>query len=172
MTTAWHGKVFALLALCERNSLVTNGVLSQRANSSLKAIWCGALMLFVVTLNEFLNKQSSYGWFETQWRWCDVIVMRCSWSQCVLCWCWPLLSFGLTYLPPGQNGHHFADDVFRSIFVNEKFCILVKISLKFVPKGPIDNNPAQVQIMVWCRLGDKPLSEPMLTWFTDAYMRH
>ena len=26
--------------------------------------------------------------------------------------------------------------------------------------------------MAWCRIGDKPLSEPMLTWFIDAYMRH
>ena len=42
---------------------------------------------------------------------------------------------------PGQNGHRFADDSFRCIFVNEKFCILIEISLKFVPKGPIDNNP-------------------------------
>ena len=38
--------------------------------------------------------------------------------------------------PPGQNGHHFAEDIFRCIFVNEKFYILIKISLKFVPKGP------------------------------------
>ena len=45
--------------------------------------------------------------------------------------------------PPGQNGHHFAD-VFKCIFMNEKFCISIKISLKFVPKGPIDNNPALV----------------------------
>ena len=37
-----------------------------------------------------------------------------------------------------------ADNVFKCIFVNEKFCILIKISLKFVPKGPIDNNPALV----------------------------
>ena len=37
-----------------------------------------------------------------------------------------------------------ADDVFKSIFLNEKFVILIKISLKFVPKGPIDNNPALV----------------------------
>ena len=27
---------------------------------------------------------------------------------------------------PGQNGHHFADDIFRCIFVNEKFCISLK----------------------------------------------
>ena len=46
--------------------------------------------------------------------------------------------------PPGQNGRHFADDIFRCNFVNEEFCILVKISLKFVPKGPIDNDQALV----------------------------
>ena len=53
--------------------------------------------------------------------------------------------------------------------MNDKFCILIKISLKFVPRGPIDNNLALVQIMAWRRIGDKPLSEPMLTQFTDAY---
>ena len=42
--------------------------------------------------------------------------------------------------PPGQNGRQFTHD----IFVNEKFCILIKISLKFVPKAPIDSNPALV----------------------------
>ena len=46
--------------------------------------------------------------------------------------------------PPGQNDHHFANDIFRCIFVNEKFCSLIKIPLKFVPMGPIDNNPALV----------------------------
>ena len=46
-----------------------------------------------------------------------------------------------------------------------------KIKLKFIPKGTIDNNPALVQIMAWRRIGDKPLSEPMLNRFTDAYMR-
>ena len=29
-----------------------------------------------------------------------------------------------------------------------------------------------VWIMAWRRIGDMPLSEPMLTRFTDAYMRH
>ena len=74
--------------------------------------------------------------------------------------------------PPGLNGLLFADNIFRYILVNEKFCILLEISLKFVPKGPIDNNPSLAQIMAWRRIGDKPLSEPMLTRFTDAYMRH
>ena len=31
-----------------------------------------------------------------------------------------------------------------------------------VPKGPINNIPALVQIMAWHRPGDKPLSEPMM----------
>ena len=42
------------------------------------------------------------------------------------------------------NGRHFADDMFRCIFVNEKFGILIKTPLKFVPKGLIDNNLALV----------------------------
>ena len=32
--------------------------------------------------------------------------------------------------PPGQDGRLFADDIFICIFVNEKFCNLIKISLK------------------------------------------
>ena len=45
---------------------------------------------------------------------------------------------------PAQNGLHFANDILSCIFVNEKFCILIKISLQFVPKGPINNKPALV----------------------------
>ena len=86
---------------------------------------------------------------------------------------WYLLVFtGLNSSPPGQNGRHFADDIFKCLFVNEKFCIMIKISLKFVPKGPNDNNPALVKILAWRRIGDKPLSEPMPTQFTNAYMGH
>ena len=36
----------------------------------------------------------------------------------------------------------------------------------------IDKNPALVKIMAWGRVREKPLSEPMLTRYTDAYMRH
>ena len=39
---------------------------------------------------------------------------------------------------------------------------IIKISLKFVPKGPINNIPALVQIMAWQRPGAKPFSEPMM----------
>ena len=64
-----------------------------------------------------------------------------------------------------------ADDIFKSNFLNENVRISIKISLKFVPKGPIDNKSTLVQVMAWRLTGDKPLPEPMLTQFTDAYMR-
>ena len=57
------------------------------------------------------------------------------------------------------NGRHFANDIFKCIFLNEYVRFLNKISLKFVPKGLMNNIPALVQIMAWHRLGDKPLSE-------------
>ena len=61
-----------------------------------------------------------------------------------------------------QNGRHFADDIFKYIFLNENVWILIKISLKFVPKGLMNNIPSLVQIMAWRRPGDKPLSELMM----------
>ena len=51
-------------------------------------------------------------------------------------------------IPSGQNGCHFADDSFMRIFMNEKFCISILISLRLVPKGPIGNKSALVQVMV------------------------
>ena len=65
-------------------------------------------------------------------------------------------------LRPRQDRHHFADDIFTCIFFNENCCILIKFSLKYVRKGPIDNNSVLVQIMTWRQSGDKPLSEPMM----------
>ena len=65
-------------------------------------------------------------------------------------------------LRPRWNRHHFADDIFKCILLNENMLNSIKISLKFIPKGPINNIPALVQIMAWRRPGDKPLSEPMV----------
>ena len=82
-----------------------------------------------------------------QWIFYDVDKTTCGW---------------LNSLRPRQNGRHFADDIFKCIFLNENVWIPIKISLKFVPKGPINNIPALVQIMAWRRPGGKPLSEPMM----------
>ena len=65
-------------------------------------------------------------------------------------------------LSPTQNCRNFEDDIFKCIFLNENVWIMLRISLKFVPKIPINNIPALVQIMAWSRPGDKPLSEPMM----------
>ena len=59
-------------------------------------------------------------------------------------------------LRPIQNGQHFADDIFKRIFLNENTSISTNISLKFVSEGRINNIPALVQII----------------WTNDAYMRH
>ena len=61
---------------------------------------------------------------------------------------------GMVHVPvnilrPRQNGRHCADDIFKRIFLNESVSIAIKISLKFVPNGPINNTPALVQIMAW-----------------------
>ena len=69
----------------------------------------------------------------------------------------------LTHLHLDKMAAILADDILKCIFLNEKFCILVRNSLKFVPKGPIDNKWALVQIMAWRRTGDKPIPGPMMT---------
>ena len=46
--------------------------------------------------------------------------------------------------------------------LSENIRLWIKISLKFVPKSPINDIAALVQIMGWCRPSDKPLSEPLM----------
>ena len=72
-------------------------------------------------------------------------------------------SYHFKTLRPRQHGRHFTDDTFKRIFLNENVIISIKISLKFVPKGPIKNIPVLVQIMAWRRPGDKLFSEAMMT---------
>ena len=55
-----------------------------------------------------------------------------------------LLLLCFNTLRPKQNGRYFADDIFKCIFFNENVWIPIKTSLKFVPKGPINNIPAVV----------------------------
>ena len=63
------------------------------------------------------------------------------------------------------------NDIFKFIF-NESVWISITISLKVIPKGPIDYKSALVKVVAWHRTGEKPLPESMLTQFTDAYIRH
>ena len=45
----------------------------------------------------------------------------------------------------------------------------MEIPVQFVP---IENKAALIQEMAWRRPCGKQLPEPMMTQFTDAYMRH
>ena len=70
-------------------------------------------------------------------------------------------------LPMSKHSTHWSRDkidvdIFKCILLNENVGIPIKISLKFVPKSRMNNNPALVQIMAWRWPGDKPLSEPMM----------
>ena len=46
------------------------------------------------------------------------------------------------------------------------YWISINISLKFVPRGPINNIPTLLQVMAWRRPSNKPLSEPMMVRLT------
>ena len=67
---------------------------------------------------------------------------------------------------PREHGRYFADDIFKSILMKESACILIQISLRYVPaRCPMDNKSTLVQI-----IGAKSLSEPIMAYFSDAYM--
>ena len=92
---------------------------------------------------------------------CDGLFVRITWGrlwEIVQRYCWAILT-------------HWDRDkmaaVSQTILSNtfswiKSIQISIKISLKFVPKIPINNIPALVQIMARRRPGAKPLSEPML----------
>ena len=64
-------------------------------------------------------------------------------------------------LRPKQNWRHFADEIFKCIFLNENVLVSLKISLKFVPKVPLNNIPGLVRIMAWHRQA--------IIWTNDGY---
>ena len=73
-----------------------------------------------------------------------------------------MMQYKVNTLRSRQNGHHFPVDTSKYIFFNVNIWISIKISLKFAPKGPINNIPSLVQIMACCHPGDKPLSVSMM----------
>ena len=164
-----------LVALCAGNSPVT-------VNSPLKGQWRGALMFSLICpwLNSWVNNHGA-GDLRRHHAFYDVTVMII--ITCILTIMndssvpkrlqaiiqsiyypihYPIDVYldtkGVNTLRPRQNGCHFPDN----IFLNENVWLLINISLKFVPKGPINNIPALVQIMDWRQPDDKALSEPMI----------
>ena len=66
---------------------------------------------------------------------------------------------------PRQNCRHFTDYILNIVLKED--CLYIQISLKIVSKGPIYNKPTLVQIMAWCWVGNKPLSDQ---WWPDLLM--
>ena len=58
------------------------------------------------------------------------------------------LIFRFDTLRPPENGRHFADCIFKFIFLYEDCFMSIQISPNLVPNDPINNKPALVQIMV------------------------
>ena len=57
----------------------------------------------------------------------------------------------LTHFPLNKMVASLTDNIFKCIFLNENHIIPIQISLKFIPRSPIDNKPALVQVMAWRR---------------------
>ena len=182
----WH--IYASLGLNELISSVTFLLIRQfyvkwpKRYSDTLGVWEALhshIQKFSITFPLFFlpEKANTYKFM----RWIKPRIIEyfvfCLWDACVFCrnhhWqqttqtCMfphPLsgLPLFIITLRLRQNGRFFADDIFRYIFLNENVWISIKISLKFVPNGLINNIPALVQTMAWRRLGNKPLSEAMM----------
>ena len=77
-------------------------------------------------------------------------------------WWYHRLSYRQPAAPITYWDDIFTDDIFKCIFMNENVWISLKISLTYVPKVRINNITSLVQILAWHRLGDMPLSEPIM----------
>ena len=80
--------------------------------------------------------------------------------------------FNVNTLRPRQNGHHFADNIFKCISLNEKK--ILNFKQNFTEICSLGSNwqfygSILVQIMACRRIGDKP-SESMLVCCTDAFI--
>ena len=148
ITMSCHRNAFHIMGLYEEKSLVNSGFPAQRVSNV--ELWC---FLWCQLEQPVEKKQSNYQGFEMLWNSCKVSG---------ICQSIHALIYQFNTLRSRKNGHHFADDIFNCIFLNENVWISIKISLKFVPKGEINNIPASVQIMAWRRPGDKTLSEPIM----------
>ena len=126
-------------------------------------------VLYKISNNWVIMAKVSFG----QMRFHKILVQDAFWRDILYMLCRFIFYLGTVVLdpariysrhhvkssPPAQNDSHFADDIYKYIFLNEKFYILIWISLKFIPKGPIDYMPPLVQVIAWCGTGDKPLPQ-------------
>ena len=74
----------------------------------------------------------------------------------------PVGLFVLTHWGRDKMAAIFQTTFFNAFSWMKMYEFRLTFSLKFVPRGPINNIPTLVQVMAWRRPGDKLLSEPMM----------
>ena len=57
---------------------------------------------------------------------------------------WQKHMFSFNTFRPRQNGRHFANDIFKWIFLNENIWIWINMSLKYDPDGQVEKIPSLV----------------------------
>ena len=105
---------------------------------------CGHFLAFVIKIQH-------RGYFLVKHRWILFVIHTFTqllrWKHCLTSLFFLLLlsvfpfpqlyKLCLNIMRPIQNSHHFVDDIFKCILLNENFgFLIIKISLKFIPKGP------------------------------------
>ena len=113
----------------------------------------GQVLACIFSLFSQENDSYIHNWTD----WSAVQIMICSSLSL-----WQPDIAKINTLRPETKWTTFCNHIFKRIFFNENVWISIKISLKFVPKGPINNIPSLVRIMARRRSGDKPLNEPMM----------
>ena len=163
--TSWHGNTFRITGpLWWEKTLVI-------CNAACAELWCFPRLL--ARMNFRTNSGAGVIWNSMKLMGCHCYVYRLYWFLLVVYIDILVLNYVISHnsaletpqlntLRPRQDGHHFLDDILKYIFLNENIKILIKISLKFVSKGSINNIPALVQIMARHQPGEKPLSEPIM----------
>ena len=153
----------ALLALCEGNSPVIGEFPTQMPVTRSLDVF------FDLRGNKQLSKQSWAWWFETPsrplWRHHNVACYYTPWCYRRTNWSYPTRNKMCIWTHWSRDQIDAISQttyLAKCIFLNEYVWILLKISLKFVPKVRINNIPAVVHILAWRLPGDKPLSEPMM----------
>ena len=118
-----------------------------------------AVLVFKIPCSHFLPYvYVTLALHQTSDIWLFSVGLRASWYWKSRC---PYVNYPPS--PLDKMAAILADDNLKCIFLNENDRTLIQISLKFVPRSPIDNNSALVQVMAWRRTGDKPFPELMLT---------
>ena len=82
-----------------------------------------------------------------------------------------IINCAFNTMSPRQNGRYFSYGIFTCILLKENAWISIKMSVKFVPEGPINTIPTLDYILAWPQSGDKTLSK----WWhssTDSSIRH